>query len=196
MSRPLALSLACALSFLCGCRPAAGPAPKDAAPSAPVAAAMAPAAPTVTDETTPTAAGAQAFVDDLYKAEFSPAPDSYGPSRSKVYDAAMLKLMALDQCLSDGEVGALDGDPLCDCQDPGGMKAKAVVASADASTAAVKVQLTDGPKFSQTITLDLVFENGHWRVHDVDSDGESLIKMLQVSNAKPNKLLAACTAKL
>ncbi len=191
-----AASIAAAtLALLCACRPAADQPAKAVAPApAPVAAAPAAATPAVIDETTPTQAGAQAFLDAVYKAESDPAPNTFGAKSSKVYDAAFLRLMSLDDCLSNGDIGTLDYDPLCNCQDPAAVKATPVITRADGTTASANVQLKSAVK--EALTMDLVFEAGHWRVHDITNDGDSVVKTLQVATARPNKLLAACKAKL
>src|ERR1700743_2435568 len=63
------------------------------------------------------AAGAKAFVAHLYAAYHGQGPDYLGPMAAKVFSPRLLKLIRRDTALAHGEVGALDGDPICNCQD-------------------------------------------------------------------------------
>lgn len=122
-----------------------------------------------------------AFLDDLYahyrNSAFCPTCDG---TAGRIFDASLVALIRKDEKLADGEVGSLDGDPVCDCQDPGGMKAKVLsVASSGASAAAAKVELRfpDGPR---QMTLDLVLTKDGWRIHDTHTkDTPSLRKLLE-----------------
>lgn len=132
---------------------------------------------------------AQAFLDDLYahyrNSAFCPTCDG---TAARVFDAPLTALIRQDEKLADGEVGALDGDPVCDCQDPGGMKAKVLsVASSGPSAAAAKVELRfpDGPR---QMTLDLVLTKDGWRIHDTHTkDAPSLVKLLKDGIAVESK---------
>jgi len=132
---------------------------------------------------------AQAFVDDLYgqyrNSSFCPTCDG---TAARVFDAPLIALIRQDEKLADGEVGTLDGDPVCDCQDPGGMRAKVLsVASLGSSAAAAKVELRfpDGPR---QMTLDLVLTKGGWRIHDTHTkDTPSLVKLLKDGIAEESK---------
>jgi hypothetical protein len=94
------------------------------------------------------------------------------PSREQPYDKAMLALMdENDRLTPAGDAGSLDWDPLCQCQDWGKLVAQATVklTSPTAATAEVTfrdVQWGDAPRHA---TFDLVFEDGHWRIHDIHS---------------------------
>jgi hypothetical protein len=81
--------------------------------------------------------------------------------------------MAEDHGLAHGEVGALDGDPLCDCQDDSGDSFTVGVARADGPNGAVvevvRHDLNVRPAALETIKIVLRLANGVWRVHDVGS---------------------------
>ena len=86
----------------------------------------------------PTAKQATAFLRQIYanyrKADYSPLKDN----GARVFDAAMVALIKEDARLSNGEVGALDFDPVCQCQDSSGIKAtvqEAALAGSGAATA-------------------------------------------------------------
>lgn len=92
---------------------------------------------------------------------------------------------AIAKDASGGEVGALDGDPLCDCQDYGRLSARIVsLSQPDPRSASARVRVTLGPRDSRNLRLSLVRTTAGWRVGDVvDPYGRSLLAALQRSNA-------------
>ena len=63
-------------------------------------------------------ASARAFVDALYAGYVSGnAPPPQGSVAPQIFSPALLRLIRVDQARAGGEVGALDHDPLCACQD-------------------------------------------------------------------------------
>jgi hypothetical protein len=135
-------------------------------------------------------AGARAFVTWLYShyptSGRTHGFDSLGPAIGSVFHPSLINLITEDRRLADGEVGALDGDPICDCQDDGGMRftIRSVRAS-DFSRASATVVRSDDEsgQGSEDIILDLAPLNGHWRVYDVGTkDTPSLRTYLIKSN--------------
>jgi hypothetical protein len=100
----------------------------------------------------------------------------------------LIGLIAEDQRLAHGEVGALDGDPLCDCQDDSGDSFTVGVARADGPNgAAVEVVRHDHnvkPPALETIKIVLRQANGVWRIHDV---GTPYMPSLRAYLIKANK---------
>lgn len=78
----------------------------------------------------PDAASAKAFVEKLYSHYPSnpngKAFDPTGKNASEVFDPGMIAAFREDARLANGEVGFVDADPLCQCQDDGGLKSKVV----------------------------------------------------------------------
>jgi hypothetical protein len=125
-------------------------------------------------------AGARAFVTGLYRAyDRDGQPDYLGPIRRRVFSPGLLRLMREDDARTPkGEVGALDGDPICDCQDSGGFGGLSVAVTAagpDRAKVVARFSL-DGEK--RVVTLDLVIIAGHWRVADTHSPGEPGLRAL------------------
>lgn len=93
---------------------------------------------------------------------------------------------AIEKDSSGGEVGYLDGDPLCDCQDYDRISAKVVTIlqpSAKAATAHVQVDL--GRDQERDLELRLVLTPLGWRISDVlGTDHHSLLHELEAANAK------------
>ena len=99
--------------------------------------------------------------------------DPVGSQAPQVFDASLVSLIRRDQDNAREEVGALDGDPLCDCQDDGGMTWKITkVATTGAGKAVGEVRLffpdTPKPRIDD-LRLDLVKTSKGWRIHDIAS---------------------------
>jgi hypothetical protein len=131
------------------------------------------------------AASAQTFVTGLYAAyRHHPGPDYLGPVAKDVFSARLLALIRR-AALANGEVGALDGDPICDCQDASGLRLRELttVSQAIAGRPSGKLIATvrlRGPDGSRTLRLDLIAVDGHWRVDDVHThDTPSLAAYLR-----------------
>jgi len=72
-----------------------------------------------------------------------------------------------------GDEGAIDSDPICDCQDDGGLRSKigAVRPVAD-DTATADIDLTftaASPPETQRLKITLVTVHGQWRTYDIRS---------------------------
>jgi hypothetical protein len=118
------------------------------------------------------AADAKTFLDGLY-AHYTvdPKNSTWSPmdkDAPQVFDADMVDLMAQDTKINKGEVGVIDGDYICGCQDWAPFTAVVTVQSATptAAKAAADFQVfkADPPHH---LEFDLVKQSGAWRVHDV-----------------------------
>jgi hypothetical protein len=134
---------------------------------------------------------AKAFVTGLYAAYGKePGPDYIGKQAKQVWSPALLDLMRREAASTpEGDVGALDGDPICNCQDY------------EISTVTVTVKATDTNKARadvfflnlgrrQLVSLDLVLVGGRWRVDDVHSQGTPSLVGLLTEALKANGLAA------
>ncbi len=171
----VALVFMAALGVTACSKPASTPQP-DASSAAPAAASVA-AAP----------ADPKAFLTALYahytdsKSNFSPfdVPENY-------FDPQLLSLMdAADKATPDGDVGPLDGDPICDCQDYDKLSADITIKSEDADTAVAVVDLRDtGDAKPKVLTYHLAKVGGQWRIHDISSKDTPSLRKLFI-NASP-----------
>ncbi len=149
---------------LAGCHKPAVTAP---ATSASTETSVAAAAPAAAD-----AADAKAFLEGVYAHYKSPSPQAHSFSPmdkdiKAVFDADMVALMAKDNKLqSPDEVGVIDGDWLCDCQDYDTIAATITVQSATATTATAAADFKVFEALHHN-SFDLVKANGVWRIHDV-----------------------------
>ncbi len=94
-----------------------------------------------------------------------------------------------DEQLAHGEVGFLDGDPVCDCQDTGGMHSRIVSVARSGATATAHVLVTwEGTADRRDIKLELVQTPSGWRVADIGTSNDpSLLRALQKSNREQRR---------
>ena len=140
----------------------------------------APAAGHAADETTRGPAGAQAFLEHVYQTLDQTPP----LSEALIYDAALRRLLDEDARLNEGFLGALEADPLCQCQDTDHFLAMVKVARWKTTTAIAHVQVENGST-REELTINLVYEQGHWRIDDiVPPSGPTMRKALEKSNKR------------
>ena len=162
---------------LAACQKAAAPA-ANATSTAPAANATpanaAASGPSPVGVTGPDADSAKAFLDGLYAHyKSSSSGATWAPMDGnvrEVFDADTVLLLAADTKALKGDLGEIDGDWLCDCQDWGSIAATVTVTEASANAAkAVAVfhdtQVTDD--HPRRDTFDLVKTPAGWRIHDM-----------------------------
>ncbi|HEY0413266.1 MAG TPA: DUF3828 domain-containing protein [Allosphingosinicella sp.] len=127
----------------------------------------------------------RAFVERLYASyrdpDFSPLAKP-----EQVFAPALVAAIREDRRLSRDEVGFMDADPLCECQDPGGMRPLVeAVSEPTRGTATVRVTLRFGPADRRDLSLRLVRLAAGWRIADVAStDQPSLLADLRAWNRR------------
>ena len=136
-------------------------------------------------------AGAKAFLVQVYshypQRRGGPEFDPTGRSAAAVFDPGLANLFREDVRLTpQGDVGAVDSDPLCACQDDDGLVVtiEAVTPSGPAAASArVKLRFAAAkPPEIQRLAIDLVAVQGQWRIHDIHSkDQPSLRAYLEQS---------------
>jgi Protein of unknown function (DUF3828) len=130
----------------------------------------------------PTAASAEQFVRGLY-ANYThngkPTPFVY-PDAKSIADPNMMALLKRDRDKSNGEVGAMDSDPICRCQDWEAIKVTSVhVTMEGASAANADVTMSDMGDV-QKIHYSLAWTKDGWRIHDIGAKDEpSLLSYLK-----------------
>jgi hypothetical protein len=131
----------------------------------------------------------EAFVRRVYARyarDKGPGVSTERPAGTPYFAAPLLDAFAKDQELAHGEVGAIDADPVCDCQDWGKLRVKQVaVTPGQGGAVLARVTFTNFGK-PQTLTLTLADTPDGWRIADIGSkDIKSLKAFLDESNAHP-----------
>ncbi len=110
------------------------------------------------------------FVEHLYAAYGQPdAGATLGKRADSVFSPKLLAAIRADQRAHAGEVGKLDHDPLCDCQDPDGLNITAItVTSSPDGAAQASVNFRLGT-VAQSARLSLTDTPVGWRVDDVET---------------------------
>src|SRR5579864_9283091 len=96
------------------------------------------------------------FVEQLYSSYVNP---SFSPLErpEQIFAPPLTAAIKEDQRLARGEVGFLDGDPLCDCQDTAGIRSRILSLAAKGATASARVSVRfAGTSDNRDIRLRLV----------------------------------------
>jgi hypothetical protein len=117
-----------------------------------------------------TVGDAEAFLRSVYapyRADGKPI-DLTGPQAEKILDPSLVALLREDQAAVQGEVGVLDGDPICACQD---FDIRSIQASVrpdgdGKATAIVRFKNFGRAKVTE-VRFDLVAIKGAWRIFDI-----------------------------
>jgi hypothetical protein len=114
------------------------------------------------------------------------ARENYSPldKPAAIFAPALVREIREDQRLAKGEVGYLDGDPLCDCQDYGKLTAQVrTLKRPTKQSADAQVHVDLGIGEARDLRLKLVLTADGWRVADVGSKDEpSLLGAIEKSN--------------
>jgi len=123
----------------------------------------------------PDAKAARAFVQKLYThypQKGEPYFDPTNKDAASVFEPGMIKAFAEDARLNHDEVGFVDADPICMCQDDAGMTSKIVSVTMKGANADVVVNLMYPGGQPQAVTMHLVPVNGQWRIYDLSTKDE------------------------
>ena len=133
----------------------------------------------------PTAQSAEAFIRRVYAPYLAGKTDAdpTGKAAPAIFAPPLLKLIRQDQAAAGGEVGALDSDPICQCQDFDRLKQLSVAVrnvTPGHATAAVRFVNEGTPEM---LTYTLVAVGNDWRVADIGAkEMPSLAGLLRKAN--------------
>jgi hypothetical protein len=124
------------------------------------------------------------FVERLYAAYRSERWSPLARPR-RIFAPPLAAAIDEDRRLSGDEVGFLDGDPICDCQDPAGLRATILALRPDGRSAVtVRVEVRFGDD-RRLLTLRLARTAAGWRIADVATpDSASLLLDLEAANRR------------
>ena len=102
-----------------------------------------------------------------------------GPKAETILEASLATLLKTDQKLADGEVGAIDSDPICACQDYD-IRSVSVTVTPNGTGKAKATASFSNLGSATKVELDLVVVGGGWRIFDIHEEGmDSLRKVLE-----------------
>ncbi|HYW15334.1 MAG TPA: DUF3828 domain-containing protein [Allosphingosinicella sp.] len=133
----------------------------------------------------PTAESPRAFVERLYAGYRDPDYDPLArPER--IFAPALVAAIREDRKLSRDEVGYMDADPLCQCQDAAGLRAQIGDArpwGRGAAAARVRIDLAGSER--RDLRLKFVQTAAGWRISDIaTTDEPSLLAGLKRFNRR------------
>jgi len=116
---------------------------------------------------------------DHYKTSKNNNFQMFDANAGEVFDTDFIRLMAADQKVLNGDVGVIDGDWLCACQDFVSLKSAVAVQSATPTTARATSDFVDTgipEQGARHVNFKLVKENGQWRIDDIQTAGEPWLR--------------------
>lgn len=126
---------------------------------------------------------AKAFLTSVYKhyGTGGIGIDSVGPDATRYFHSSLVALLRADQKAASPDVGAIDADPVCACQDWNGIwklliDVRIETPNSDSARATAKVSFylsdpKDNPKDSlRKLSIKLAAENGAWRIYDITDE--------------------------
>ncbi len=133
----------------------------------------------------PPAEAPRAFVERLYAGYRDP---DYNPlaHKRRIFAPPLVAAIDEDARLSRDEIGYMDADPLCQCQDSSGLRPTiGAVGRLTRWTATANVQLGFGDSDHRTLRLRLVRTAAGWRIADIATEDEpSLLEGLRRFNRR------------
>jgi len=138
------------------------------------------------------AAGAKAFLESIYTRYQGAASDTFDPlsdtTAPTLFEASTARLILEGSKVNEEEeVGPLDFDPICTCQDPDGVRADvtAQMTGPATATATAIVYFPNQPQSTRReVRFDLVGVNGRWRIRDLHEQDLPSLRALMAGAAK------------
>jgi uncharacterized protein DUF3828 len=131
------------------------------------------------------------FVSNLYRnygvnSSFNPLDQG----ADTLFAPELLALIRQDETRAKGEVGYLDGDPLCDCQDFDITEVGTTLRPSTPSRLIAEVRFLNFER-PDTVSLSLIQSNNHWRIEDIRTKSSASLShdlrtYLSQSQPKPN----------
>lgn len=163
----LSLIAVVALAALAACSPSGDAAVEPA--DAP--AALPPGRPAIYDAAR---VGPEEFVRALYAVHATPGArmgEPPAPGQDPIYDRMLNAMIGADAAQAAGEVGFLNYDPICDCQDSGSLTLDSVTVTQSGPQAAEAAVVFTNAGETKRQTLKLVKEGPMWKISDVLAPG-------------------------
>ena len=130
-----------------------------------------------------TAETPRAFVERLYAGYRDP---DYNPlaKPGRIFAPALVAAIREDRRLSRDEVGYMDGDPICQCQDAAELRHSIEqIGPVAGKTVTARIRLDFGASDRRQLTLRLIRTKSGWRIADIaTADDASVLNSLRRFN--------------
>jgi hypothetical protein len=136
----------------------------------------------------PQAQTPRAFLERAYASYANPHFNPFD-HLDRYFAPRLITAIREDSRLAHGEVGYVDGDPICQCQDPDGLHAKvARIVQQGPARANAEVILDWTDSTARRVRFSLVRTAAGWRIADVSSSDEpSFLRAIEDSNRKARR---------
>lgn len=127
--------------------------------------------------------GARLFMQGALAFALHGDPDPRSPAYLRFFTGQLADAMLLDG--SRSEIGVIEAEVLCQCQDNEGLKAQVQRVAVVGGGVAVRVHYSAGGDWRHDAIFILRPENRQWRIADIWDDGtakSSLLRALEISN--------------
>jgi hypothetical protein len=116
---------------------------------------------------------AEGFLRKLYNGYLTgqPAPNPTGRAAGELFTTALLALIRADQALAAGELGVLQRDPICACQDYDRLEQLKISMEPAGPTQARGTVSFVNSGTPTTVQYRLVEQDGRWRIGDIAEPG-------------------------
>ena len=126
-------------------------------------------------------ASARLFLQHIYADYSNPDLTHQSQRQDKFYSPQLYRLIAADRRGHPGDVGRLDGDPICDCQDPGNpgeLKVQSITFSSLHPTTLKATVAFTIVKDRRTVTFSLIHTTTGWRIDDISTTETPSLRLL------------------
>ncbi len=124
---------------------------------------------------------AKVFVQQVYGDYANRDTRHQEQRQAKFYTAELYRLILADRTGHPGDIGNLEGDPICDCQDPGRpgeLKVQTVqIAATGSDRAKAQVAFVIGKQRRQA-TLSLRYAASGWKIDDISTKDMPSLRVL------------------
>jgi hypothetical protein len=116
---------------------------------------------------------ARAFLEGVYAkyADGDSGPSIFGRGAEDLFAPGLLRLIREDRRLAQGEVGLLDHDPICSCQDTEGLTLAAIQVTPTGQRQAKATAIFVNGGHPVRVGFTLVQVSGDWRIQDIEERG-------------------------
>jgi hypothetical protein len=115
------------------------------------------------------------------------APNPMGHLAQTLFEPGLLSLIRRQRIAAQGEVGLLDHDPICSCQDYDALTDIHVSTQLDGKRAHGSVSFVNGVRRA-TVQFELIGDRVHWQIYDIrEADVPSLRAFLATGLSRSSK---------